>query len=77
MEWIAISFSRDLPDPRIELASPRDPCLPYLLLCRQIRYLQSHQGSTFPSSYSEQAVGMCRTLWDPHPIRWEVMVEAV
>ena len=76
MEWIAISFSRDLPDPRIELASRRDPCLPCLLHCRQILYPQSHQGTTFPSSCSGQADGMCRTLWDPHPVRWEVMVEA-
>ena len=36
LEWIAISFSRDLPDPGIE------PGLPH---CRQILYRLSHQGS--------------------------------
>ena len=34
-EWVAFPFSRDLPNPRIELVSP----------CRQILYQLSHQGS--------------------------------
>ena len=36
LEWIAISFSRDLPDPGVKLGSPRS---------RQTLYRLSHQGS--------------------------------
>ena len=41
LEWIAISFSRDLPNPGIEPGS---------LHCRQMLYRLSHQGN--PSIYS-------------------------
>ena len=35
LEWLALPFSRDLPNPGIKLRSP---------VCRQILYLLSHQG---------------------------------
>ena len=76
MEWIAILFSRDLPDPRIRTCTSQGSMSPVSLALQAEFFPTSHQGSTFPSSYSGQADGVCRTRWDPHPVRWEAMVEA-
>ena len=53
LEWIAISFSRDLPDPGIE------PGLPH---CRQILYRLSHQGSP-RDTWSNRQIWPWSTEW--------------
>ena len=38
LEWVAMSFSRDIPDPGIFLTQGLNLCLLRLLHCRQILY---------------------------------------